>query len=127
MKATQTLALLLAALSVNIWITPASSSTQTSKAVAKSARHYVFFNRDRKRIADPAFLATKAFEGAQIKYTWPELEPEPDAYDFSAIRQDLEFLTSKGKRLFIQLQDVSFHDNIVNVPRYLQRDIRYNG
>ncbi len=127
MKVTQTLALLLVALSVNVWIKPASSSIQTPKAVAKQVHHYVFFNRDRKRITDPAFLATKAFEGAQIKYTWPELEPEQDAYDFSAIRQDLMSLTAKGKRLFIQLQDVSFHDSIVNVPRYLQRDSRYNG
>jgi len=127
MKATQALALLLAALSVNVWIKPASSSTQTPKAVAKRVRHYVFFNRDRGRIADPAFLTTKAFEGAQIKYTWPELEPEQDAYDFSAIRKDLTSLTANGKRLFIQLQDVSFHDSVVNVPRYLQRDSRYNG
>ena len=62
-----------------------------------------------------------------MKYTWRELEPEEGVYDFSFIRKDLAFLISKGKRLFIQLQDVSFDDSIVNVPRYLLRDSRYNG
>src|SRR6185295_8300697 len=44
--------------------------------VAQGAHHYVFFNRDRERISDAAFVNTKAFEGAQLKYTWSELEPE---------------------------------------------------
>jgi hypothetical protein len=94
---------------------------------AKGVHHYVFFNRERARIHESAFLETQAFEGAQIKYTWRELEPEKDAYDFSAIRQDLAFLTSKGKRLFIQLQDSSFDNSIVNVPRYLLQENQYNG
>lgn len=96
-------------------------------AAAQEVRHYVFFNRDRERIAEPSFIETKAFEGAQLKYTWRELEPEKDHYDFGAVRRDLAFLTSKGKRLFIQLQDVSFDGAIVNVPRYLTSDPAYGG
>ncbi len=96
-------------------------------AAAKFPRHYVFFNRERARISEPSFLETRAFEGAQLKYTWRELEPEKDKYDFSALRTDLAFLTSKGKRLFVQLQDVSFDGNIVNVPEYLRRDPLYKG
>lgn len=96
-------------------------------AAAQQTHHYVFFNRDRERIRDQSFLNTKALEGAQLKYTWRELETEKDTYDFSAIRQDLAFLTSKGKKLFIQLQDVSFDNSIVNVPPYLLRDGQYNG
>jgi hypothetical protein len=87
----------------------------------------VFFNRDRERISDAAFLETKAFVGAQLKYTWRELEPEKDGYDFSAIRHDLKLLNANGKKLFIQLQDVSFDPAIVNVPRYLVNETRYNG
>jgi hypothetical protein len=98
-----------------------------NSAFAGEVHHYVFFNRDRERISDPAFLNTKAFEGAQLKYTWRELEPEQDVYDFSAIRQDLQFLNSKGKRLFIQLQDSSFDPTVVLAPRYLLNDARYNG
>src|SRR5947208_12508127 len=96
-------------------------------ASGEGIHHYVFFNRDRQRIADAAFLGTKAFEGAQLKYTWRELEPGKDDYDFSAIQRDLTFLKSKGKKLFVQLQDASFDPSIVNVPRYLLNDARYNG
>ena len=96
-------------------------------ATAEGVHHYAFFNRDRERIFDTSFLGTKAFEGAQLKYTWRELERGKDAYDFSAIQHDLAFLSSKGKKLFIQLQDASFDPTIVNVPRYLVNDARYNG
>ena len=96
-------------------------------ASSAGVHHYVFFNRDRERISDAAFLETKAFEGAQLKYTWRELERGKDGYDFSAIQHDLMFLHSTGKKLFIQLQDASFDPNIVNVPRYLLNDARYNG
>jgi hypothetical protein len=89
--------------------------------------HYVYFNVDRQRISEPTFLNTRAFEGAQLKYTWKELEPEKDKYDFSNLQKDLDFLTSKGKRLFIQLQDASFDVARINVPRYLLEDKQYNG
>jgi hypothetical protein len=96
-------------------------------SAAKGVHHYVFFNRDRERISEPTFIETAAFEGAQLKYTWRELEPEKDRYDFGAIRKDLAYLNSKGKKLFIQLQDVSFDGSIVNVPKYLVQDRIYNG
>jgi len=90
-------------------------------------RHYVFFNTQRQRIAEPWFLASTTFEGAQLKYRWSELEPERDRYDFSSIRQDLSVLLQHGKRLFVQLQDVSFDASIINVPRYLVTDTAYHG
>jgi hypothetical protein len=94
---------------------------------AKPVHHYVFFDRDDERIKEASFLETKAFEGAQLKYTWRELEPEKDRYDFSAIRDDLAFLTSKGKKLFIQLQEASFSPKQVLVPKYLQSDEYHGG
>jgi len=99
----------------------------SSIATAKGIHHYVFFNRDRERISEHGFLETSAFEGAQLKYTWKELEPEKDNYNFSIIQSDLDFLTSKEKKLFIQLQDVSFDISIINVPQYLCEDNNYNG
>src|SRR5216117_1222461 len=80
-------------------------------ALAKEVHHYVFFGREREQIQEAAFLRTKALEGAQLKYTWRELEPTKDAYDFNAIRSDLTFLKAHGKRLFVQLQDASFVPN----------------
>lgn len=104
-----------------IWLSCTSVS-------AKPVHHYVFFGQDRDKIKKvSAFLETKALEGAQVTYSWRQLEPEKDKYDFSAVREDLAFLTSKGKKLFIQLQDVTFSESRINVPRYLLREAEYNG
>ena len=95
---------------------------------AKPVRHYVFFGMDRERIREAtAFLETKRFEGAQIAYSWRQLEPGRDEYDFSLIREDLAFLSSKGKKLFVQIQDVSFSEKWIHVPRYLLKDPQFGG
>jgi len=96
-------------------------------ASAQSTRHYVFFEFDRHRIREPSFLEHPILGGAQLKYSWRELEPREGEYDFSDIASDLQFLESHGKRLFVQLQDVSFVPTIVNVPDYLREDPRYGG
>jgi hypothetical protein len=88
--------------------------------------HFVFFARDHERVSDPGFLALPRIDGAQLTYTWRDLEPERDQYDFSAIREHLALLARHGKRLFVQLSDVSFADR-VNVPRYLQTDPAFHG
>lgn len=88
---------------------------------------YVFFARDRHRIQEESFLETRSLEGAQLKYTWRELEPEKDRYELEPIRRDLTFLDEHGKRLFVQLQDVSFSPEIINVPDYLRQDPLYSG
>lgn len=93
---------------------------------AAATHHFIYFGLERDRIREAAFLSSRA-EGAQLKYTWRELEPQKDGYDFSAIRRDHDFLRSKGKKLFLQLQDVSFYDSIINVPSYLREDPVYRG
>jgi hypothetical protein len=92
-----------------------------------SIHHYVFFNMDRQRIHDASFLQTKSIEGAQLKYTWRQLEPKPNVYHFKIVRDDLAFLRAHGKRLFIQLQDVTFEPKSINVPPYLLSDPKYHG
>ena len=60
---------------------------------AKPVHHYVFFGADREKIkTDSEFLGTETFEGAQVAYSWRQLEPQKDQYDFSAIREDFSFL-----------------------------------
>ena len=94
----------------------------------KPVHHYVFFGQNRDKLATASsFLETRALEGAQVVYSWRQLEPEKDSYDFSPVREDLAFLESRGKRLFIQLQDVTFSESRINVPLYLLRDPIYNG
>ena len=93
-----------------------------------SPRHYVFFGMDREKLSTAAsFFATPAFEGAQISYSWRQLEPQKDEYDFSLIREDLALLEKHGKRLWIQIQDASFTRQIVPMPKYLLNDPEYHG
>ena len=96
-------------------------------AASQEPRHYVFYGLERERITEPAFVETPALVGAQLKYRWSELEPRRDEYDFSAIRHDLELLARQGKRLFIQLQDISFVEAHPNVPPYLRENPEFHG
>jgi hypothetical protein len=94
---------------------------------AALVKNFVFFDLDRSRIHDRSFVENGAFAAAQLKYTWRELEPRRGIYDFRAISRDLKFLRSKGKGLFVQLQDVTFSPALVYVPDYLRSDKRYHG
>lgn len=87
-----------------------------------SIRHFVYFARDRELIHDHPFLKVERFAGAQIMYPWKQLEPEKGIYDFSAVKEDYEYLLSHGKKLFIQLQDATFNPKYVGVPDYLLTD-----
>ncbi|WP_299472726.1 hypothetical protein [uncultured Roseibium sp.] len=81
--------------------------------------HFVYFARDRDAIHNHALLETERLAGAQIMYSWRQLEPAEGRYDFSAIEADLVYLSSHGKKLFIQLQDASFSPDYKPVPEYL--------
>jgi hypothetical protein len=89
-------------------------------------RNYVFFRRDHDRISDTSFLNNPTLVGAQLTYTWRELEPTRDHYAFGGIRERLAFLRARDKRLFLQLQDVSFGETVLT-PDYLQSDSTYHG
>jgi len=83
-------------------------------------QHYVFFSRERLRIQERSFLDNPNIAGAQLKYTWRELEPVRDQYNLKLILDDLATLERHGKRLWIQLQDASFSRDSVLVPEYLR-------
>jgi len=55
------------------------------------------------------------------------LEHEEDKYDFSIINEDLNLLQKYGKKLFIQIQDVSFQMKWNFSPAYLLNDTIYHG
>jgi hypothetical protein len=95
---------------------------------AKPVHHYVFFGMDRESIPNAkSFFETKAFEGAQVAYSWRQLEHTKDEYDFSLIREDLAFMNAHGKKLWIQIQDVAFNDRWKMVPEYLLKEDAYHG
>ncbi len=89
-------------------------------------QHFVYFARDRDSLKDHALLHHSAFSGAQIMYTWKQLEPSEGVYDFSAIQEDLNYLQKVGKKLFIQLQDGTFNPGFKAVPDYLLSET-YDG
>lgn len=72
-------------------------------------------------------LNNRNITGAQIIYSWKELEPEPGIYDFSRIENDLKTLKTINKLLFIQVQDKSFEPEIIPVPEYLLKNKIYKG
>jgi hypothetical protein len=96
---------------------------QTSEKI----KQFVFFSREREGIHDSIFYNNPGVDGAQITYPWKRLEPQKDEYDFSEIEEDLQFLKSKGKKLFIQIQDVTFDTTLMAVPKYVMKDPIYHG
>ncbi|AQX02235.1 hypothetical protein [Elizabethkingia anophelis] len=89
-------------------------------------KKFVYFAREREAIKGHVFLIIGRFQGAQIMYPWSILEPEKGEYDFSIIKEDYQYLRSRGKKLFIQLQDTSFDSDFKAVPKYLLNN-EYNG
>ena len=132
MKLQRTLFVVAIAVSLVHALTPVSSISSSAEpasvATAKHVHHYVFFGQDRDQLKNgKTFLETKEFEGAQVAYSWRQLEQGKDNYDFGLIREDLAFLKAHGKKLWIQFSDVTFSPTRINVPQYLLKDPKYNG
>lgn len=125
---------LIGAMPTMAWDNPANRYLDAHKQYAAATcpiaedgiEHFVYFSRDREAIHDHAFLGNSRFVGAQIMYSWRQLEPSEGQYDFSIIKADVDYLAQHGKRLFIQLQDASFSPEYQPVPDYLLAD-RYDG
>ena len=83
-----------------------------------SIQHFVYFARDREAIINHPFLQHPRFTGAQIMYSWKELEVQKGKYDFTVLKQDYEYLKKFGKKIFIQLQDVTFNPKYKAIPDY---------
>lgn len=91
-------------------------------------KHFMFIGMDREQLSDTSRWATNGvFEGVQVTYSWRQVEPEKDKYDFSIINEDLRLLKKYGKKLFIQVQDVSFSMRWNHAPAWLLKDTAYHG
>lgn len=87
--------------------------------IKDSIQHFVYFGKDRELIKDHPLLSHPMFKGAQIMYSWRDFEPEKGKYDFSILKNDYKYLKRYGKKLFIQLQDVTFNPKYKAVPDYI--------
>jgi hypothetical protein len=110
-------------------VVPASSRGRlVPRPRTKRVHHYVFFGMDREKIPNAkSFFETGAFEGAQVTYSWRQLEHGKDNYDFGLIREDLALMSARDKKLWIQIEDVAFSDRWKMVPEYLLKDPAYHG
>ena len=98
-------------------------------AAENPPKHYVYIyqrGEDGADVKTDRALRDPRFSGAQIVYPWRQLESSKDQYDFSAIEEDLAYLDSIDKRLWIQIQEKSFTP-LRNVPDYLLNDPLYRG
>ncbi|RYE23465.1 MAG: hypothetical protein EOP45_06890, partial [Sphingobacteriaceae bacterium] len=55
-------------------------------------KNFLFIGMDRDLLRDTNYLKSSLFDGVQIAYSWKQLEPQKDKYDFSIINEDLAFL-----------------------------------
>jgi hypothetical protein len=90
-------------------------------------KHFFFIGMDRDLLKDTSTWASPIFDGVQIAYSWRQLEHEKDHYDFSMIDEDVALLKKHGKKLFIQIQDVSFSMKYNHAPEYILSDAAYHG
>ena len=102
-----------------LFIVPADSFSQI--------KNFLFIGMDRELLKDTNYFKPDLFDGVQIAYSWRQLEPQKDGYDFSIINEDLSLLKKYGKKLFIQFQDVSFSMKYNHAPKYLLEDSLYHG
>ncbi len=70
--------------------------------------------------------ATPALRGLQVRFSWPELEPEEGRYDFKGIEQLLTELAPLNKHLVILLELKSFSPQTLPVPHYMRTE-SYEG
>ena len=108
-------------------LTFSSNAIAQTDSEVKTPKNFIYFGLERAGIKEPKFLESNSVVGAQLKYTWKELEPERDLYELQPVLDDLAYLESHGKKLFIQIQEVSFDESIVNVPQYLREDPEFGG
>jgi hypothetical protein len=90
-------------------------------------KNFLFVGMDREQLRNSDYWKPEVFDGVQVAYSWNQLEHTKDEYDFSLIKKDLKFLKKSGKKLFIQIQDVSFSIQRNFAPKYLREDPIYNG
>ena len=106
---------------------PVDEKPIQSKEVKWYPGHYLTLSHKDSRTAWQAIASQPGFAGGQRYYTWRQLEPERDHYDFSAIEMDLAFLHQQHQRLVLEVWDTTFLNHEIPVPDYLMADPVFKG
>ncbi|HBB65986.1 MAG TPA: hypothetical protein DCZ93_01530 [Elusimicrobia bacterium] len=92
--------------------------------------HYALLG---KKERDPASvekwlsILPKEFAGIKTGFTWRELEPEKDKYDFSRVEKVLKLCEKYNKHFALQLMERCFSADITPLPDYIYNDSEYHG
>ncbi len=96
------------------------------QAQAAEPKNFLFLDAD--DISDyRAMLTRRDIAGGQIIYSWNQLEPEKDKYDFLKIERDLAIVKILHKKLWVSIDDLNFSLEWKNIPNYLSQDPIYGG
>ncbi len=109
-------AALMLVLAAAVWLQPALNAAERKF----NPGHYIAMNMWDGRDAIPDALRP-GVAGVQVRYTWRDLEPAKDSYDFSAIEADLAVLKAANRQLVVFVFDKSFKDERYT-PAYLWED-----
>ncbi len=104
----------------------AGSPVGTEAKIEAAPRNFLFLGSGELQ-AHAALLRRPDIAGAQLVYSWKELEPEKGRYDFSGLERDLAVVRRAGKALFVQVQDRFFEARARNVPEYLLTEPEFAG
>lgn len=108
------------ALLAAISIAGACSATQRERVVKWYPGHYLYFNWDasdgemRKALADNPRL-----RGVMLQFTWRELEPERDRYDFARLRDLLDRAERLGTRVALAIEAQAYLPDANRIPDYI--------
>lgn len=80
--------------------------------------HYISIPRDGDLIDIGAALVKPGVAGVQVRFTWAELEPWRDCYNFSRVKAAADLAHSAGLELVAMIEDKTFVDEDP-VPRYM--------
>lgn len=104
-----------------------TTQAQTSKcppAANHTVRNWLYSSN--LTLAAP-LLERPDIDGIQLLYSWASLEPSEGVYNWTQISADLSFVQSKGKMLWVQLQDRSFFLDNYAVPTYMRGKPEYSN
>ncbi|OGF48107.1 MAG: hypothetical protein A2231_09055 [Candidatus Firestonebacteria bacterium RIFOXYA2_FULL_40_8] len=111
--------------------TPENKQADTKPLICKkwNPGHYVFasFGSTPKDIEEILSNPNNHIKGIQIVYSWRDLEPKKDTYNFSTIEEHLKIVKKYNKQLFISFSERKFHAKDKPVPAYLYDDPKYKG
>ncbi len=90
--------------------------------------YYIMVGQNDGRDAFDSIKNNPDFLGVKKVYLWKNIETAENVYNFSEIEQDLAYLQSIGKRLWLEIGYTEWNGTVSpRVPYYMWNDSKYGG